>query len=230
MRIIKNLSEIDSYIQEKKSTQLINVIVVNDGSLDDTEDVVNSWILNESKNKNNFSLIGYSKNRGKGYAIKEGFEKSKQDFILYTDADGASPVKEIEKLFEAIDSGFDVVCGSRILKDKDSSVKMSIQRRIIGLVFHLLLGVLGLDFIGDTQCGFKLFKSKAAKELISKQKCFNFSFDIEYLYLAKKINYKIKEVPINWHHVKGSKVNVFIDSIKMFAEVLKIRFIYKYNI
>lgn len=227
-RILKNLIEIDSYISKKSFGDLIQTIIVNDGSTDDTYEVVSEWINKQCKN--HFSIVSYTENKGKGYAIKEGFLRSNSGLVLYTDADGASPIEEIEKLLNAINQGFDVVCGSRILKNESSSVTMGIKRRFIGLMFHIILGMLGLDFIQDTQCGFKLFKSEVAKKLANSQKCFNFSFDIEYLFLAKRLGYKIKEVPINWYHVKGSKVNLLTDSIKMFLEVLNIRFIYKYNI
>lgn len=227
-RILKNLCEIDEYILKNALKDLTEVIIVNDGSRDDTSEVVKSWI--EKNNKSHFSLIGYEENRGKGYAIKEGFLKSKNDLVLYTDADGASPIDEIKKLIAALESGYDVACGSRILKDESSNVTMGIKRRLVGLTFHLILSILGLDFIQDTQCGFKIFKSEVAKKLANSQKCFNFSFDIEYLFLAKRLGYKIKEVPINWYHVKGSKVNLFTDSIKMFLEVLNIKFVYKYNV
>ena len=227
-RILKNLIEIDNYISKKSFNNSVQTIIVNDGSKDDTLEIVNDWITKESKN--HFSVVSYTENRGKGYAIKEGFLKSNSDLILYTDADGASPIEEVEKLFDAINQGFDVACGSRVLNSESSNVKMAIKRRFIGLMFHMILGILGLDFIQDTQCGFKLFKSDVAKKLANAQKCFNFSFDIEYLFLAKRFGYKIKEVPINWYHVKGSKVNLLTDSVKMFLEVLNIRFIYKYNI
>ena len=229
-RILKNLFEIDDYISKKLLSDSFSVLVVNDGSTDDTYSVVKKWIEESSKNKRNFSILSYEKNGGKGFAVKSGFLNSSSELVLYTDADGASPIQEVEKLMLAIDEGFDVVCGSRILKSDLSSVEMSLNRRFIGLVFHRILSILKLNFIKDTQCGFKLFKTDVAKKLANVQRCYNFSFDIEYLFLAKTMNCKIKEVPINWYHIKGSKVNLIVDSIKMFVEVLKIRFIYKYNI
>lgn len=228
-RIIKSLCDIDSYISKNPLSLLFEVIVVDDGSLDNTKGVVNDWIQNESKNKKCFKVINYSPNRGKGYAVSQGFLNSSCELVLYTDADGASPVKEVEKLIHWINNGFDIACGSRVLKDDQSSVQMSIKRRFIGFVFHLTLRVCNLAGLRDTQCGFKLFTSQAAKKLAGSQQCFNYSFDIEYLFLAKRFGYKVKEVPINWYHVEGSKVNIIRDSIKMFLEVLKIRFIYKYN-
>lgn len=230
-RIKKSLDDIDFFILQQ-SNKSIYVIVVNDGSKDNTKETVNDWIENKSKNKKSFKLIGYENNKGKGYAVKEGILNStSSDLILYTDADGAAPIKEVEKLIYWIEKeGFDIAVGSRVLKDKDSKIEMSFKRRFVGRIFHTILKTLGLAPVYDTQCGFKLFKASEGKLLAKHQKCFGFSFDIEYLYLAKKLGYKVKEVPINWHHVEGSKVSVIRDSIKMFLEVIKIRFFNQYNI
>lgn len=228
-RIQKSLIDIDKYITEKNKADLIQVIIVDDGSLDSTKEAAENWIQKEAKNKNSFQIISYKPNRGKGYAVREGFLKSQSDLVLYTDADGASPIKEIEELLKAIDDGFDIAVGSRVLKNENTRVKMSFKRRFVGFTFHTILKIFNLADLKDTQCGFKLFKSEAAKKLAKCQQCFNYSFDIEYLFLARKFGYKIKEVPINWYHVEGSKISLMRDSIKMLSEVLKIRFVYKYN-
>ena len=229
-RILKTLNAIDEYISSNLDCRSFEVIMVNDGSTDDTASVVTGWIDGKSRNKNNFKLLSYLPNKGKGYAVREGFYKAVGDLVLYMDADGAAPVGEVKKLLLPINSDFDLAIGSRVLKGKDTKVSMSFTRKITGRIFHLILSILGLASIEDTQCGFKLFKADVAKQLAENQKCFNYSFDIEYLFLLKKFGYKVKEVPINWYHVEGSKVNIAMDSIKMLIEVLKIRFFYKYNI
>ena len=228
-RIIHTLYDIDEYISKSKNSGLITVIIVSDGSTDDTDMVVSSWIEKKSKNKKSFTLVSYSPNKGKGYAIREGFLKSNSDLVLYTDADGASPIEEANKLLYWAERGFDVVCGSRIVKAEDVKVEMGLKRRFTGLIFHLILRLFNLADVKDTQCGFKLFRKEVVKKLAQAQKCFNYSFDIEYLLLSKNYGYKIKEVPVNWSHVKGSKISLLQDSIKMLLEVLKIRFVYKYN-
>ena len=229
-RILKYLRDIDEYITRQPTKSLFSVIVINDGSLDDTKGIVSSWIRDESNNKSCFELVSYIPNRGKGYAVKEGFLRASSDLVMYTDADGASPIKEVGKLLSCINDGYDVACGSRILKSEETKVKMGLKRRAVGFVFHLILKFLGLADLRDTQCGFKLFKTSAAKKIIEKQKCFNYSFDVEYLFLANYLGYKIKEVAINWYHIEGSQINLLKDSIKMLLEVLKIRFVYKYNV
>lgn len=226
-RITSSLDKIDEYISKKNN--LIKVLIVNDGSTDDTELKVNTWIQKNSKNKDDFELLSYTPNRGKGYAIREGFLKINTDVVLYTDADCASPVEESERLVGFLKDGYDIICGSRILRNNNTKVKMSFMRRCVGFVFHTFLFLLGLANLKDTQCGFKLFKTPAAKKIATSQQCFNYSFDVEYLYLAKKFGYKIKEVSVNWQEISGSKVNVLRDSIKMLIGILKIRFVYKYN-
>ena len=228
-RVSRCLNDIDFYISKNSLSKLIRVVVIDDGSLDDTKEVVNNWIKKECTNKECFSVISYLPNRGKGYAVREGFLKVDSDYVLYTDADGAAPIQEAERLINAIDKGADMAIGSRVLKDETSKVKMGFKRRLVGRIFHTILKACSLADVYDTQCGFKLFKTHVAKKLAENQQCFGFSFDIEYLYLAKKFGYKIKEVPINWTHVEGSKVSLLRDSIKMLVEVLKIRFIYRYN-
>lgn len=229
-RILKYLRDVDEYITRQSDKSLFYVIVVNDGSLDDTKGIVASWIRDESKSKSCFNLLSYMPNKGKGYAVKEGFLRASSDLVMYTDADGASPIKEVEKLLNYVNDSYDVVCGSRVLRSNETKVKMGFKRRVVGFVFHLILKALGLADLRDTQCGFKLFKTSVAKRIVEKQKCFNYSFDVEYLFLANCLGYKIKEVAINWYHIEGSQVNLLRDSIKMLFEVLKIRFVYKYNV
>lgn len=218
--INNNLDNINFQVQE--------VVVVSDGSKDKTIEVVKNWINTRATNKQIFKILSKNINQGKGSSVKEGFLYFNSDWVLYTDADGATPILEINKLSEYIDN-FDVICGSRVLKEDGTLVDMTLKRRFIGFVFHTILEILGLAKIKDTQCGFKLFKKDIAKDIVRNQKCLNFSFDIEYLYLTRKKGCKIKEVPVCWTEIEGSKVNLILDSIKMLIEVLKIRLIYKYN-
>ena len=228
-RIPRALNDIDSYINKFSKPNLFQIIIVDDGSTDNTKGIVSDWISKDCKNKSCFQIVSYFPNKGKGYAVNQGFLHAAGSLVLYTDADGAAPIEELEKLQKIINEGYDIVIGSRVLKNNTSKVSMSFTRKLSGRVFHSFLSMLDLADVKDTQCGFKLFKSALSKKLAQDQKCFGFSFDIEYLFLAKKLGYTIKEIPINWHHVEGSKVNIFRDSIKMLIEVIKIRFVYKYN-
>src|SRR3989338_4908484 len=143
-RISRTLFEIDAYITKTSSQNQIKVITVDDGSIDNTENVVKNWIKDRCINKQCFETISYLPNHGKVYAVREGFLKAESDVVLYTDADGACSINELEKLMLWLDRGFDITCGSRILKNDISEVKMSFKRRLSGLVFHSILKFFGL--------------------------------------------------------------------------------------
>lgn len=228
-RISYTLVNIDEYISKNLKFESIKVIIVNDGSLDNTSCIVTSWIKNESKNKKCFELIEYSQNKGKGYAVKTGFLHASSDLVIFTDADGASPIKEIEKLLYWVENNYDIVCGSKYINNKEVGIKRKFARKFSGYCFQIFLLLLGMAVVKDTQCGFKLFKLPVAKKLATNQKCHGFSFDVEYLYLAKKYEYKIKEVAVSSINKKGSTIRFLIDPIKIIIDVLKIKFFYKYN-
>ena len=141
-RIISTLSKIDEYISLNRKASVLKVKIINDGSLDNTASAVTGWIEKISKNKDCFSVESYFPNKGKGYAVSHGFHNITTDFVMYCDADGASPIEEVEKLIYFAENGFDVVCGSRILKGDDVKVSMGVKRRSVGFVFHMILSFL----------------------------------------------------------------------------------------
>jgi dolichyl-phosphate beta-glucosyltransferase len=197
------------------------LIIVDDGSKDGTRLVVEEF----AKHHDGVRLISYQPNQGKGHAVKVGVLAAKGDFVLLDDADGNASIEEIVRLRESIDNGADVAIGSRAKPAGGTVVKALAYRTFMGNTFNRIVQSLLLPGIHDTQCGFKLFKSKAAHDIFSASKIKGFAFDVEILYLARLYHYKIAEVPVNWHNVPGSKVNVVTDSIKMLGEVFRI-FIY----
>ncbi|MAG77992.1 glycosyl transferase, partial [archaeon] len=143
-------------------------------------------------------------------------------FILFSDADLSTPIEELEKFGKYI-NGFDIVIGSRKMQGSKILIQQPWYRRIPGQVFPLLVNLMGISKLKDTQCGFKLFKKDTAKHLFSKQKIDKFSFDAEVMYLAEKYKYKIKELPVIWKNDTDSKLNPIRDSFNMFKELVKIK-------
>jgi len=162
-------------------------------------------------------------NRGKGYSVRNGMLHARGDVLLFSDADLSSPIAEADKLFAAITSGADVAIGSRWLRSELQIQRQPLYRQLFGRIFNLALRiVLGLNF-RDTQCGFKAFTPRAAQAIFPLQEVERWGFDPELLYLAKKFRFTVNEVPVAWAHREGTRINPLRDGIRMFGELLKIR-------
>ncbi len=194
------------------------IVIVDDGSHDNTADLVSEY----SKSHPEVRLVSYQPNKGKGYAVRAGMMAALGDALLINDADGSSPIEEVERLERALSSGFDVAIGSRAKPDKERQVQALLHRKFIGNTFNAIVQSLVLPGFYDTQCGFKLFNKQAAKDIFSVNRIDGFGFDVEVLYIARMRGYKIEEVAINWANMEGSKVNVLVDSPKMLFEVFKV--------
>jgi dolichyl-phosphate beta-glucosyltransferase len=195
------------------------VIVVDDGSVDNTAGVVRQAAALAPQ----LRLLSCPGNCGKGYAVRLGILKSKGRIVLFNDADGATPIEEMERLLKAINAGAHVAIGSRALMSRETNVDATWLRKFLGRVFNGAVNLLVLPGIADTQCGFKMFVRPVARYAFSKQKAKRFSFDVEVLFLARKTGCKIIEVPVNWHHVPGSKINLILDAAHMLFDVITVR-------
>jgi dolichyl-phosphate beta-glucosyltransferase len=195
------------------------IIVVDDGSRDRTSEVVMrlSWEFEEIR------LIRLAANRGKGYAVRSGVVNSNGKLVLFADADGSTPIEEVERLRAEIDAGAAVAIGSRAVAGDGTKVRAKLHRRLIGRAFHALVSLLTVDGIHDTQCGFKLFRSETAHDLFSRMRMDGFSFDVEVLMMAQHRALRIAEVPVNWTHRAGSKVSMVVDSARMAYDLFVIR-------
>ena len=212
------LDKVISYCQ--KSQKVYEIIVVDDGSRDGTFRAASFF----QERFPRLSVLKLHKNQGKGHATKAGLLKAAGRVALFLDADGSVEPDEIERNLKFLtNEDCDIFIGSRVLKDKDQILEVKWYRKWVGAVFNFLVRTLLFKDIKDTQCGFKMFKSEAVKPLFSRVYLNGFGFDIEILYLAKKMGYKIKEGPVSWHNVSGSKVNLFKDSLRMFFNILQIR-------
>lgn len=216
-RLPSTLVECFDYFDSRKLR--FEVIVVDDGSSDDTAAIVSKF----ERLRPELRLIRLACNRGKGHAVKSGVLNARGTEVLIADADGSSPFMEVERLEKALASGADVAIGSRALHSKHTEIQSRWYRTLLGRIFNKVVNVVVLPGIADTQCGFKLFRRDAAQFLFQRQESEQFSFDIEILFIARRAGLAIAEVPINWHHAPGSKVNLILDSAKMLIDVFKFR-------
>lgn len=195
------------------------IIVVDDGSRDGTEDVVKKF----QRIRPTVRLIRLPQNHGKGHAVRTGVLNATGQRILFADADGSTPIGEFLRLDAALDTGFDCAIGSRAKKSDETVVKTRWYRLVLGRIFNGCVNLVLLPGIADTQCGFKLFTAQSARFLFERQRANRYSFDVEILYLARLAGIKVVEVPISWHNVPGSKVNLILDSARMLRDVFVFR-------
>jgi len=216
-RIASTIEKILAHANER--AWRAEIIVVNDGSKDDTAQIVRKYASKDSM----LRLIENPGNRGKGFSVKNGMLHANGDILLFSDADLSSPIAEADRLFAAIRQGADVAIGSRWLKTELQIQRQPFYRQVFGRVFNLALRlVLGLNF-KDTQCGFKAFTRSAAMTLFPVQQIERWGFDPELLYLAKRYRLKVAEVPVAWSHREGTRINPLRDGIRMLGEMFVIR-------
>lgn len=198
------------------------MIVVDDGSSDGTAEVAR--IAFATTPGVSTSIIRYEANRGKGFAVKTGLQAAKGDVGLFTDADLSTPIEEMSKLVEPVRRGdFDVTFGSRALDRSLIGTHQPWRREQGGRVMNLLIKTMsGLPFY-DTQCGFKAFNMMKFRTLLELMTVDRFGFDIEFLFVANLYGLRLKEIPVRWNDVAGSKVSVFRDTRRMISELAQIR-------
>ena len=196
------------------------VLVVDDGSLDRTVEIVRDWMEREPQ----LYLVQNDGNRGKGYSVRNGLLQASGEVVMFTDADLSAPMEEAERLMEAIAAGADVAIGSRWLDRARQTLHQPLYRRFFGRCFNWVTRtVMGLPF-KDTQCGFKAFKRSAAQVIFRLQRIERWGFDPEILFIASKLGYTIREVPVTWGHDERSRMSYLRDGLKMLEEIAAIRF------
>lgn len=217
-RLPKTLEAIDDYL--RKQSFDYEILVVNDGSKDGTGEAARGM----ASVIQNLKLVDNKINQGKGGVVRQGMLEAKGQYRLFTDADNSTSVDQIEKMWPEFEKGFDIVIGSRDVKGAVLDPPQPFLRNfILGEGFKLYRKfIIGLWSIQDTQCGFKCFKAEAAEKIFPKCRINRFAFDPEILVIAKKLKYKIKEVPILWKNDLESKVKPS-SMIKMAIDILKIK-------
>jgi dolichyl-phosphate beta-glucosyltransferase len=202
-----------------KQTYSWELIIVDDGSTDDTLGAIAELV--KDIDKSTLKIISQPQNQGKGAAVRIGVLASIGDRILFSDADGSTPITELDKLQAELDRGVHIAIGNR--RNSAIIVRQPLYRVIIGEGFNLLARLALQSDIRDTQCGFKLLQGNLAREIFANMKMTGFSFDVELLYLALKKGYQIREVPVIWVDDKRSKVKVWRDPLLVFIDLLRIR-------
>ncbi len=225
-RLASTLRAVDDFLADKPYSS--EVIVADDGSTDRTAEVAGSYTM---------ATAGYRvlalPHRGKANAVTEGVLASRGCVVMFTDADLSTPMAYLDQLLAALSGRAEVAIGSREGKGS-KRVGEPMYRHIMGRVFNALVRFVAVPGINDTQCGFKAFDGQAARELFSAARLHTGArnvtgprvtgFDVEILFLARKRGYDIAEIPVEWTHVAGSKVAPLSDSVRMFADVLRVRY------
>jgi glycosyltransferase involved in cell wall biosynthesis len=196
------------------------VLVVDDGSKDDTAAIVEAWMDRYPR----LHLVKNPGNRGKGYSVRNGLLQAAGDVVMFTDADLSAPMEEASLLLTAIEAGADVAIGSRWMDRARQTIHQPLYRQFFGRCFNAITrGVMGLPF-KDTQCGFKAFRREAAQVIFRLQRIERWGFDPEILFIARKLKYRIMEVPVTWGHDERSRMSYLKDGMKMLEEMAIIRY------
>ena len=195
------------------------VVVVDDGSNDGTPELARQMLEGEKRAR----VIAEPRNRGKGHAVKVGMVAAEGRFVLFTDADLSTPPAELDKFWPSLEEGYDVVIGSRKMAGANIVKHQPLWRESLGKVFTWLTNHIATKNISDVTCGFKCFTRDAAHTLFGLSVIDDWSFDAEVLFLAQRLRYRIKEVPVTWHDDPGSKVRLWKDAVNSLRGLLRIR-------
>lgn len=200
------------------------ILVVDDGSQDQTSPIIQGKAATMPSSVA-LHLLRHAPNRGKGAAVRQGCLAAQGKWVLFTDADLATPIEEAAKLWAALEAGYDVAIGSRVQPDgRDMRSTQPRYRRWVGKIYHLLVVLLGLGSIQDTQCGFKAFTREAARPLFSAQQLDGIVFDTELLFLAQQKRLSLAQVPVLWSNVGGSRMEVTLkQALSVLIDLLSIR-------
>ena len=224
----KNILEFNKYLSRQNYDY--EIIIINDGSIDDTAEIAKKLETQFEK----LRFINNPVNQGKGAVVKQGFLNSTGRFKLFIDADNATSIDHLEKVWEHFDNGHDVVIGSRNALDVEGAwqeIKQPLWKRSLGKAGNLVIQSLTVPGIWDTQCGFKIFSETAVEKIMPRQTINRWAFDVELLVLAKKNNFKIAKIPVVWKNSTKSRVGIkgYFNSLREIFRIAWNKFRGKYN-
>ena len=216
-RLPETLRRIDEYLSRTECS-FHEILIVDDGSTDGTL----SEIIGFANGSPHIRILRNPGNRGKGFSVRHGMLEARGEWRLFSDADLSTPIAELDKLWCALRRhNADIVIGSRALDRSLIGVHQPGFRETAGKFFNFVMRLAtGLPFV-DTQCGFKIFRAEAARQVFSRQRLERFGFDVEVLFIARKLRYKTVEVPVRWNHVEGSKVGL-LTGLHAFTELAEV--------
>jgi dolichyl-phosphate beta-glucosyltransferase len=214
-RLPPTLAEIQRFAQSADFET--EILVVDDGSSDRTFEKVAAPAR----------VIRHETNHGKGFAVRQGMLAATGDVRVFMDADLCVPLDYVRKVVERVAEGYDLVIGSRNLPGAKVSAGNKAYRRALGRVFNACVRMLAIRDISDTQCGFKGFSRRAAEDLFARQTLDGYAFDVEVLFLARKLGYRILQLPVEWRDAEGSRIRLFLDGAKMLLDVLRVRWLHR---
>jgi len=210
-RLGPTLQRVKQYLAAQSYTS--EIIVVDNNSRDGTAEVARKAgvaVLSETR-------------QGKGAAVRTGVLAARGDYVLFSDADLSTPIEEVEKLMAAVQSGGCVAIGSRALPESNLPVRQPWYRELVGRVGNILVRILAVHGIADTQCGFKLFPRQVAQRLFGAQRTTGIAFDMEILFLAQRLRLGISEVPITWIDNPDTRISRVRDSLDALKDLIRIR-------
>lgn len=198
------------------------IILVDDGSTDDTIGVVTHWLSDHARGSlQRVALLRHPRNRGKGAAVVTGLAAARGGWRLMMDADNACRVREVHALRAEVTPSVGMVAGSRVAPR--ANVEARPHRRLSGWLFKRALGAMGLSLLGDTQCGFKLYRADVAEQIVSLAIEPGYAFDLEHLLIAGATGLRVVEVGVQWHHQDGGQVSPVRDGLKMLRAAARLR-------
>jgi dolichyl-phosphate beta-glucosyltransferase len=216
-RIAETLRRIVAYLDRRGTG--FEIVLVDDGSADRTVECARSAVPDEGR----LRVLRQPANRGKGRAVREGMLAGRGRMLLFSDADLSTPIEDLPRLEAAIDRGADVAFGSRAVRGSEVVVRQPLYRQTMGKAFNLMVQALLLPGVRDSQCGFKLFRREAGRRIFAAQRLEGFSFDVEVLFLARKMGLRIAEVPVRWYNSPESRVHPIRHSLQMLRDLIRTR-------